>query len=189
MMKKCFAVASIATVILAIVLRAQPGALVDSYLLDDQLSWTDPDYSDWLYTIEWSSDLADWNDSWSNLRHFPVEQAANSVPVPMHYRISKVRRSERVLTPADLVGRSIGIIGYESNLRVTFSTAANSTITGLDYDIGPIEAEYSYEPVDANSAFLRVRMPDMSIEGEMHFLSEHGGTLDRALGKGFFLLE
>jgi len=172
------------------VLRAQTAPEITFFGKNGQLSWSDSDYTDWLYTVEWSSDLARWTDSWKDLRLVSMTESAKTVQVPMFYRVSKIRRTERVLPPADMVGRSIAIIGYNYNLRVEFTTPTNGVFRGLDSATPPpTEATYEYEVVDTANAFLRVSWPGMTIHGQMHFYSDAGGTLDPMLGRGFFFLE
>lgn len=167
--------------------RAQTGLQVQSVHNNGTLLWTDQSHTNWLYTVEWSADLTSWYNSWQGLRLFTVSLTTNATIVPMHYRISKIRAENRVLSLASLVGRSVAFIGFDSNRRVDFTTSSNALISSLDSPSGTSSAAYVYYPVDTTNSFLNLTPP--GFEGQMHWFTDAGGTLDAALGRGFFLLE
>jgi hypothetical protein len=174
--------------------RGQTPVVITSFTGNGYLTWTDSGYTDRLYTVEWSSDLTRWTNTWSHLWLQSTSMPTNTVSVPMFYRISAIQKEGDKFppSPAELVGKSLAIIawGANPNLRVDIVTRTNGFFQGLDSSSpSRTAAQYVYQVLNKTNAYLKVTWPGMSIEGQMHFYTRSAGTLDQALGKGFFLME
>ena len=176
------------------VVRAQTPIVITSFTGNGYLTWADVGYTDRLYTVEWSSDLTRWTNTWSYLCLQSSSRPTNTVSVPMFYRVSAIRKEDDKFPPPPekLVGKSLAIIAWGSNpnLRVDIVTSTNGFFQGLDSGSpSRTAAQYVYQVLDKTNAYLKVSWPGMSMQGQMHFYTRSAGTLDQALGKGFFLLE
>ena len=167
--------------------------VITSLQRNGELTWIDNDYASSLYTIEWSSDLGAWMNSWSKLRDLSTSSPTNTVSVPMFYRIAKADRSQMAHIYIDPVLGDDTQDGTEARPRKTISAALSLLPEEIAADVTVHLKPGNYTTTGAsampdNYLVLRRRMwPGVTVQ-----ILGDGGATNRAVldwsGREFLVL-
>ena len=173
--------------------QAQAPPAIISFSRNGQLTWTDNDYASSCYTVEWSSDLGDWTNSWDGLRDITTSHSSNTVSVPMFYRVVKNPKTLLSHVYVDPVLGDDTHDGTEAQPRKTISAALSLLPEEIAADVTVHLKAGNYTTTGAsampdNYLVLRRRMwPGVIVQ-----ILGDGGTTNRAVldwsGREFLVL-